>query len=209
MIRYSALHQGADDLASYGGFIPADIPRFQKLPDPKTQGRYSDEQLYALVLYVYSLEPPPNPNKEDRQSKRGEDVFNHKGCVFCHTPPLFTDNKLSQVEGFKAPEKHSTDYDILTTTVATDPDLALKTRRGTGYYKVMSLKGLWNRSVFGHSGAVASLEDWFDPKRIRDDYAPTGFKGYGVKAGGVKGHLFGLDLNAADRKALIAFIKTL
>ena len=73
-------------------------------------------------------------------------------------------------------------------SVGTDPDLALKTRRGTGYYKVPSLKGVWYRGPFEHNGSVATLEDWFDANRLRDDYVPTGFKGYGVKTRAVKGH---------------------
>jgi hypothetical protein len=94
--------------------------------------------------------------------------------------------------------------------VGTDPTLALKTRRGTGYYKVPSLKGVWYRGPLEHSGSVATLEDWFDPRRLRDDYVPTGFKGGGgVKTRAVKGHEFGLKLSAEDRKALIAFLKTL
>jgi len=56
---------------------------------------------------------------------------------------------------------------------------------------------------------VATLEDFFDPKRLRDDYTPTGFKGYGVKTRAVKGHEFGLKLSADDKNALIAFLKTL
>lgn len=56
---------------------------------------------------------------------------------------------------------------------------------------------------------VATLEDWFDPKRLRDDYVPTGFKGYGVKTRAVKRHEFGLQLSAEDKRALIAFLKTL
>jgi hypothetical protein len=39
------------------------------------------------------------------------------------------------------------------------------------------------------------LEDWFDPARLRDDYVPTGFKGYGVKTCAVKGHEFGLGVH--------------
>lgn len=35
--------------------------------------------------------------------------------------------------------------DILGMSVGTDPDLTLKTKRGTGYYKVPSLKGVWYR----------------------------------------------------------------
>ena len=60
--------------------------------------------------------------------------------------------------------------------------------------------------MFGHSGWCATLEDWFDPRRINDDYVPTGFRPYGVKTYAVKGHPFGLDLSAADRRALIAFL---
>jgi hypothetical protein len=41
--------------------------------------------------------------------------------------------------------------------------------------------------MFGHSGWCATLEDWFDPRRLRDDYSPTGFKGYGVQRRAVRG----------------------
>jgi hypothetical protein len=56
---------------------------------------------------------------------------------------------------------------------------------------------------------VATLEDWFDPRRLRDDYVPTGFKGYGVATRAVKGHEYGLNLSVTDKAALIAFLKTL
>ncbi|MGH9406389.1 MAG: hypothetical protein ACRD3D_11210 [Terriglobia bacterium] len=213
LMRYAALNQGADDLASYDGFIPADFPNFRKLPDPadpdRVGGRYSDEQLYALALYVYSLKPPPNPNRFDAVAAQGQKIFEREGCAMCHTPPLYTNNKLTLAEGFTPPPGAEQKYEIMPISVGTDPNLALKTRRGTGYYKVPSLKGVWYRSMFGHSGWCATLEDWFDPRRLRDDYAPTGFKPYGVKTYAVKGHPFGLDLNAADKKALIAFLKTL
>jgi hypothetical protein len=94
-------------------------------------------------------------------------------------------------------------------SVDTDANLALNTRRGTGYYKVPSLKGLWYRGPFEHNGSVATLEDWFDPRRLRDDYVPTGFRGYGVRTRAVKGHEYGLSLSAEERKALIAFLKAL
>jgi hypothetical protein len=93
--------------------------------------------------------------------------------------------------------------------VRTDPTLALKTRRGTGYYKVPSLKGLWYRGMFPHDGSCATLEDWFDPARLRDDYVPTGFAGYGIPKRAVPGHNFGLNLLIEDKRALIAFLKTL
>jgi len=212
LMRYAALNQGGDDLASYGGFVPLDSPNFRKLPeprDPRVVGRYSDEQLYALALYVYSLEPPPNPNKSDALATRGEKVFSREGCVGCHPPPLYTNNKLTPAEGFTIPKEHLQKYDILPISVGTDSNLALKTRRGTGYYKVPSLKGLWYRAMFPHDGSCATLEDWFDPRRMEDDYVPSGFKGYGVKTRAVKGHPFGLKLSSDDKSALIAFLRTI
>lgn len=209
LMRYAQLNQGGDDLASYAGFIPFDIPNFKTLPEPATQARYSDEQLYALALYVYSLEPPPNPNKFDEVAARGEKVFQSSGCPTCHTPPLYTNNKLTLAEGFTPPAHHAAKYDILPVSLKTNTDLTLKTRRGTGYYKVPSLRGVWYRGMFEHNGSCATLEDWFDARRTRDDYVPTGFKGHGVKTRAVKGHPFGLALSEEDRKALIAFLKTL
>ena len=140
---------------------------------------------------------------------RGKEVFAREGCGACHTPPLYTNNRLTPAAGFKPPTRDFERFDIMTRSVGTDPDLALKSRRGTGYYKVPSLKGVWYRGPFEHSGSVATLEDWFDPRRLRDDYVPTGFKGYGVATRAVKGHEYGLNLSATDKAALIAFLKTL
>ena len=204
LMRYAALNQGADELSSYGDYRPKG-----ELPDPSTLSRYSDEQLYALGRYVYSLEPPSNPNKFDAMAARGKSLFEREGCASCHTPLLYTNNKLTPVDGFKVPEEHRKKFDVLQISVGTDPNLTLKTRRGTGYYKVPSLKGVWYRGPFEHNGSVATLDDWFDPRRLRDDYVPTGFRGYGIKTRAVKGHAFGLDLSMEDRKALIAFLKTL
>jgi hypothetical protein len=100
-------------------------------------------------------------------------------------------------------------YDILNVPIETDARLTLQTRRGTGYYKVPSLRGVWYRSAFEHNGSVATLEDWFDKRRLRDDYVPTNFVGYGVKTRAIKGHEFGLKLPDAEKKSLIAFLKTL
>jgi hypothetical protein len=173
------------------------------------RARYSDEQLYALAVWLYSLKPPPNPNRPNALSRRGQKVFEREGCGGCHTPPLYTNNRLTPVPGFDPPREHLSRFDILPVSVSTDPELALRTRRGTGYYKVPSLKGVWYRGPFEHNGSVATLEDWLDPARLRDDYVPTGWMGYGMKTRPVKGHEFGLKLSPADKEALIAFLKTL
>jgi hypothetical protein len=188
VMRYVALVQGANSFDRFGNFTLVD-----QLPDPTKLDRYSDEQLYALARFLYALKPPQNPNKLDSVAKRGRELFAREGCSGCHTPPLYTSNKLAPVEGFTAPAEHRQRYGILDRAVGTDAELALRTRKGTGYYKVPSLKGLWYRSPIQHQGAVKSLEEWLDPNRL--SRAP--------------GHAFGLNLSTNDRRALIAFLRTL
>jgi hypothetical protein len=213
LMRYAALNQGADDLASYDGFVPAEFFSSTAPLDPADPiavgGRYSDEQLYALAIYLHSLQPPHNPNRMDSVAARGKKVFESQRCAVCHTPPLNTNNTLTPADGFRVPAEARVTLEILPTSVATDPSLTMKTRRGTGYYKVPSIRGVWYRNMFGHDGWCATLEDWFDPNRVRRNYIPTGFKPYGAETFAVKGHVFGLNLPAEDRKALIAFLTTL
>src|SRR5262249_36514064 len=200
LMRYLALVQGADTLDRFGPYTPmGDQP-----PDVKTLVRYGDDELRAVALYLYSLTPPPNPNKFDDAAERGQQIFKREGCNLCHPAPLYTNNFLSPVDGFKVPEEAP---DTLKTSIGTDPNLTLRTRRGTGYYKVPMLKGLWYRGPFEHNGSVATLEDWFDPQRLSDRYRPTGFRGAGVERRAVKGHPYGLKLSAKERSDLIAFLK--
>lgn len=203
LARYAIVNQGLDTMAFYGDFQPSTAPTpFSSEPGT----RYSDEQLYALALYLYSLKPPPNPNKFDATARRGQQVFQQQGCHNCHTPPLYTSNKLTPAAGFKIPEDLRKTDDILPISVGTDPTLALETRRGTGFYKVPSLRGVWYRNAFGHNGWADTLEEWFHPGRTRDGYIP---KRPTFNPGPIRGHEFGLTLNPADRAALIAFLKTL
>jgi hypothetical protein len=209
MMRYAALNQGADDYADFGGFVPlADFLGLTRA-DPEHGERYSDEQLFALALYLYSLRPPPNPNRHNEETKLGERVFAREGCGGCHTAPLYTNNKLVPAQGFNVPNLHKVRYNILPVPVGTDERATLDTRRGTGYYKIPSLKGVWYRGPFEHSGSVATLEDWFDARRLREDYVPSGFKPPGRQTGPVKGHSFGTTLPTDDKRALIAFLRTL
>ena len=53
MMRYATLNQGGDDFADFGGFVAIasflGVTRIQ----PDHGDRYSDEQLFALALYLY------------------------------------------------------------------------------------------------------------------------------------------------------------
>ena len=188
LMRYVAIVQGANAFDRFGDFLLVD-----PVPDPTKMDRYSDEQLYALARYLYSLMPPPNPNRATAVTGRGRRIFAREGCDACHTAPLYTSNTLTPAAGFSIPGAHRPRYGIIDRSVGTDPELAMRTRKGTGYYKVPSLKGAWYRGPFQHAGAVGTLDEWFDPER----------------PGRVPGHLFGLTLDADDRRALIAFLETL
>jgi hypothetical protein len=188
LMRYVALVQGANSLDHFGDFALFDQP-----PDPGRLERYSDAQLYALARYLYSIQPPANPNRFNATARTGREVFFREGCDRCHTPPLYTSNKLTPVEGFVVPQDHRQRYGIIDRVVGTDSDLALRTRKGTGYYKVPSLRGVWFRGPLQHQGAVKDLEEWLDPDRVNS----------------VPGHPFGLKLSSSDKHALIAFLKTL
>jgi hypothetical protein len=98
---------------------------------------------------------------------------------------------------------------IVSRSIDTDSRLTLRSRKGTGFYRVPSLIGVWYRGPFEHNGSIATLEDWFDPARLRADYRPRGFVGAGVTTRAVTGHRFGLTLPPDEKAALIAFLKTL
>jgi hypothetical protein len=205
LMRYAVINMGLDTLAHYGDF-QATTSQSASGMGSEDGTRYSDEQLYALALYIYSLRPPPNPNPVDASARRGEQVFKREGCTGCHTPPLYTSNRLTPAIGFKIPDDLRKTEDILNISVGTDPVLATQTRRGTGFYKVLSLRGVWFRNGFSHGGNADTLEEWFDPARLKEDYVA---KGYHRGPGPIRGHEFGLKLPPEDKQALIAFLKTL
>jgi len=210
-------NRGPEDVARYGILVEyapdATFGPHQMLPAGMLDEgvRPPDEAMYAMALYLYSLGPAPSPYPFGDAARRGQQIFQEEGCAKCHAPPAYTNNKLIAVPGFEPPQDdpRTARLDISNRRVGTDPGLALRTRKGTGYYKVPSLRGLWYRGLYGHSGFVTSLEDWFDPRRLRADYVPSGWRGPGVRTLAVPGHDFGLDLEPEDRAALIAFLRTL
>jgi hypothetical protein len=211
------VHRSVGDIARYGSMCWASNYFFSKddrIPDAAVSAvsdsmRYSDEEAYIFAQYVYSLEPPRNPNKPSALSKAGKAVFEREGCPACHTPPLYTNNKIIPAGDFQPPADHRAKYDILDTRIGTDPAAAVDSLRGRGYYKVPSLKGVWYRGPFTHNGTIETLEDWFDPNRLRNYYVPTGYRALGTHERVVPGHLFGLSLNPRDKAALFAFLYTL
>jgi mono/diheme cytochrome c family protein len=199
------LHRGIGDIMRYAALVSSaetvDFGPYHVLgtDTKKAQARLADEALYALALYIYSLQPPRNPNPFDERAQAGQKIFEHEGCPVCHTPPLYTSNRITLAQGFEPPKDIPPALDVLRISVGTDPGLALRTRKGTGYYKVPSLKGVWYRGHYLHDGSTASLEEMFDPDRLKETHVPGGFSPVGVNARAIKGHEFGLNLKPTER----------
>jgi hypothetical protein len=208
--------RGPEDIARYAAFVtgadPMEFGEYRILaPDQRRiHFRFADEVLYAIGMYLMSLEPPKKPDvAPDRLVTRGRKIFARETCVNCHVPPNYTSGKLTLAQGFTPPADHPNQTDVIEVSVATDPGLALKTRKGTGFYKIPSLRGLWYRPALLHDGSVASLEEMFDPDRLKPDHVPGGWKGPGVTRRAIPGHPFGLALNTEDKKALLRFLRSL
>jgi mono/diheme cytochrome c family protein len=135
----------------------------------------------ALARYVWSLADQFAPADA---SSDGAAVF-AANCASCHVPPAFT--------GAPVP------LDV----VGTDPTIGDSLVRGTGSYRVPSLRGVGRRALLLHDGSLPSLDAMFDPTRLGSDYDG------GVRVGAVPGHVFGLDLSDSDRGALLAYLEAL
>jgi hypothetical protein len=201
--RYAALVTGADRMDFGPHRILSDEQR-------RLRVRYADEVLYAIGMYLMSLEPRKNPSPPAAPIvERGRRIFERQNCSRCHPAPTYTTGKLTLAEGWAPPEDHPYRHDILPISVRTDPGAALKTRKGTGLYKIPSLRGVWSRNLLLHDGSLTSLEELFDLKRLQPSYEPKGWSPPGVTKRAIRGHEFGLRLSSEERAALIAFLRSL
>jgi hypothetical protein len=223
-LRYSryvdatATHRlrGPEDVARYAAIVTSADPmdfgqhRFLSGTSRRVRYRYADEVLYAIGIYVMSLEPLKNPAPPPADLvARGERVFYREKCDSCHPAPGYTTGKLTLAAGYEPASDHPNRADIVRTSVGTEPGLALKTRKGTGFYKIPSLLGLWYRPRLLHDASIATLEELFDPTRLNDDYERKGWSPMGLARGPVKGLEFLTTLGAEDKEALIAFLRSL
>jgi hypothetical protein len=211
--RYAALVGGSDALPLMSASDPLDFGPHRMLTDAQRQvrWRHADEVSYAIGKYLLSLEPRKNPSPAPQAIvERGETIFTRERCDRCHTPPAFTNGKLAPVDGFEVPPNHPNAADIQAEPlVGTDPGLALRTRKGTGFYKIPSLRGVWYRPGLLHDASVSSLEELFDPARLKPDYVGRGWRPPGVKARAIPGHAFSLRLPTDEKAALLAYLRSL
>lgn len=126
----------------------------------------------GLAAYLWSLaDTLPTTSKATPEARRGLAHFESQ-CARCHVPPTFTGPPVPVEE------------------VGTDPVIASSPDRGTGMYRVPSLRGVSTRGALLHDGSVPSFDALLDPARR-------------------SGHAYGLRLDEDGRRDLIAYLRTL
>jgi len=208
LMRYSEVIADVSDALTHFGDGPNSTLVLANMGLGAGIHRTPDALLYALAKYMESWRPPKNPNPVNDGARRGQKIFASAGCAGCHTPPLYTNNKLTLAEGYHPSADVLAGLDVMPLSVGTDPNLAMKTRKGTGFYRVPSLRMIWLETALLHNGEIGTLEELFDSNRLKDNFRSSNWHP-SMPSHAVKGHTFGLNLNAGDRADLIAFLRTL
>jgi mono/diheme cytochrome c family protein len=130
------------------------------------------EVALALAAFVWSLAdtlpPPPAPDARGAAAFAG-------ACGSCHSPAggAFTGEPVPL------------------SVVGTDPAVGLSSERGTGNYRVPSLRGVSSRGALLHDLSVPSIPALLDPARSSG------------------GHAFGRDLDDETRAAIVSYVSAL
>jgi len=126
---------------------------------------------FALALFLWRLPNVP-ARLPDQRSGAGARSFEQR-CASCHRPPSYSGPPVALE------------------LVGTDPLVGASSERGTGAYRVPSLRGVGDRRPLFASGSVRDLAELLDPARA------------------AAGHPFGLDLESSQRADLQHFLETL
>jgi hypothetical protein len=166
----------------------------------RPQARLSDETLYALASYIYSLKPPHNPNAFDEKAEAGEKTFAREGCSRCHVPPLYTSNKLTRSGFTRAPRRRPwTFWQYRSVRIRVSHWMP----RGR-LPQVPSLR-VWC------AGIICTMDRRQALKRYSTQTASEAHAGMGAAwelQARDQGHLFG-SLKPEEREQLIAFLRAL
>lgn len=208
------------------------------IPD-SAAARHAASSFRDVLAWLEQLEPPPYPGPVDRdQAARGELLFADH-CSKCHgtygeneTYPnkvvslslIKTDSLYAQY----AAESGIVDWYNASWFATSEPKSWFEPERG---YIAPPLDGIWASAPYLHNGSVPTVEQvlnssdrpavWTRSGDSRDyDWQRLGWNYTSGKKGkwtfdtrlpgyGNAGHYFGDKLNAAERKAVVEYLKTL
>lgn len=164
---------------------------------------YPDERLGPLEDYIYSLQAPASLTPPAPEATEGEALFTSAGCIDCHDGPRGSGRELYTFEAIGTDDAMRGWLDPeLDGTPCCGLDLVPGDRLSYGI-KSPRLVGLWAAERFLHNGSVSSLETLFCLDGARNRITTPAYSD--------RGHDFTCadDLSAADRQALIAYLRSL
>ena len=192
--------------------------------------------LARIEEWLLQVQPPAYPYDVDKAlAGEGRAVYDQQ-CAQCHAPGGKRTGTVVPVEEVGT-DRHRLDMWTPAAPVAYNnytngyPYDFTGFRKTNGYVAV-PLDGVWLRAPYLHNGSVPSLQELFEPVAARRStfyrgynvYDPVrvGFvsEGDSVKHAGMlydtslpgnsnAGHLYGVELTSAQKKALIEYLKTL
>jgi mono/diheme cytochrome c family protein len=192
--------------------------------------------LRRVQNYIAKVQPPKYPFGTDAQlAAAGSQVYS-RSCASCHATG---GNRTGSVIPAAEAGTDSRRLDAWTSAAATAYNAygnqhawKFSGFRKTAGYMAVPLEGVWLRAPYLHNGSVPSLADLLE---TADHRPPRFWRGYDVydqvKVGfvtsgpeaerrgtlfdaaqpgnGNAGHLYGTDLSADDKRALLEYLKTL
>lgn len=127
----------------------------------------------------------------------GYELFQEKGCIKCHTPPLFSDN-LFHNNGLDSIFSKENEGVFLGRSRIT------QNKKDIGKFKTPSLRNIELTAPYMHNGSLSSLEEVLDHYQNNVKFSET------LDSIFIKGDMkLGVTLTELDKKALITFLKTL
>jgi hypothetical protein len=159
------------------------------------------ERLDPLAEYIYSLRAPvPLSPAPDALVDEGRGLFDSRGCIDCHDGPrgggrrVFTFEEIGTDDAMRAWGDPTLSGSLC--CGLGDPDTVL-----THGIKSPRLTGSSSFKRFLHNGSISSLEELLCRDGPRDLVTAYAY--------GNQGHEFGCDLEASEKDALLAFLRSL
>ena len=195
------------------------------------------EALARIKNWIWNLQAPRYPFEIDvGLAATGQGIYQQQ-CAFCHDTGGSQLGEVFSAQALGVDTERADAFDdemaARMNTIGEGYDWQFRNFRSTDGYASHPLDGVWLRAPYLHNGSVPTLRDLLEP----EDGRPLMFyRGYDVfdqeKVGFVSdvpeedgkrffefdtslpgnhggGHLYGIDLTAAQKSALVEYLKTL
>jgi len=192
--------------------------------------------LKRIEAWILDLKPPRFPQERIRPAiaERGRQIY-QTACSSCHDLGSAKVGQVVEIGEIKTDAERLRSFTpelaVKMNTIGSGYPWRFSHFRKTNGYSNMPLDGIWLRAPYLHNGSVPTLRALMFPEERPAvfyrgynvyDWDRVGFVASGAEAerDGVKfdtslrgngsgGHLYGVDLPADDRQAIIEYLKTL